>query len=290
MEALTPGRAKAFVGLARRYGEAWLRSLLREWHGERRWWIEMNEQSRLAWRASLPRLCKALRAADDAVGTLAAQLLVRHRWAELKQEIQSRRGLTRPSERGRTLPALAAPILGCLASVAVAQAGDLRDAAARFLCADEDGTLLGCLVQVLRLAASTAGPPGWADLGLDDVERHCVQALEARLGQPARGEDDWSIDPPQGCRCELCVRLNVFLSDPRATRLEWPLAEKLRRHVHDRIDAHELPVRHETRRSGRPFTLVLSKTRALFEREAAARRSWQADREWLAKLAGIRRS
>jgi hypothetical protein len=29
---------------------------------------------------------------------------------------------------------------------------------------------------------------------------------------------------------------------------------------------------------------------ALFEREAAARRSWQADREWLTKLTGVRGS
>jgi hypothetical protein len=56
--------------------------------------------------------------------------------------------------------------------------------------------------------------------------------------------------------------------------------------VHGRLDAHELPVRHETRRSGRPFSLVLSKTSALFEREAAERRSWQADLEWLARMAG----
>jgi 2OG-Fe(II) oxygenase superfamily len=290
VEELTPGRARTFVALARRYGEAWMRSLFREWHGERRWWFQMDEQSRLAWRASLPRLCEALCAADDAVGTLAAQLLVRQRWAELKEEIESWRGLTRPSERGRRLPALAAPILGCLASAAVARTGDLRDAAVRFLCADENGMLLGCLVKVLRLADSTVAPPTWAALGLDDIERHCVRTLEARLGQPAREEDDWSIDPPRGCRCDLCVRLSAFLSDPRETRHEWPLAQQWRRHVHDKVDSHELPVRHETRRSGRPFTLVLEKTRALFEREAAARHSWQVDREWLAKLAGARRS
>jgi hypothetical protein len=290
VEALTPGRAKAFVALVRRYGEAWMRALLAEWHSERRWWIQMDERSGLAWRASLPRLCEALRTADDAAGTLAAQLLVRHRWGELREEIESWRELTRPSERRRNLPELAGPILGCLASAAVAQAGDLRDAAVKFLCADEDGTLLPCLVHVLRLAGSTAAPPTRGALGLDDIEQQCVQVLESRLGQPARDEDDWSIDPPQGCRCDLCVRLSAFLSDPRETRLEWPLAQQLRRHVHDRIDAHELPVRHETRRSGRPFTLVLEKTRALFEREAAARRSWQADRDWLAKLAGARRS
>ena len=52
--------------------------------------------------------------------------------------------------------------------------------------------------------------------------------------------------------------------------------------MHSRLDAHELPVRHKTRRAGRPTSLVLEKTEALFEREAAERRRWRADLEWLA--------
>lgn len=64
----------------------------------------------------------------------------------------------------------------------------------------------------------------------------------------------------------------------------WQLAcarLRARHHVHQRIDRYELPVRHETRRSGAPYTLVLEKTKALFSREDAARRAWQADRDWL---------
>ena len=52
--------------------------------------------------------------------------------------------------------------------------------------------------------------------------------------------------------------------------------------MHRRLDDHELPVRHETRRSGSPFTLVLTKTEGLFKREATERRSWQPDLAWLA--------
>ena len=37
--------------------------------------------------------------------------------------------------------------------------------------------------------------------------------------------------------------------------------------MHSRIDAAELPVTHVTRRQGRPYTLVLAKTDALFARE-----------------------
>jgi hypothetical protein len=40
-----------------------------------------------------------------------------------------------------------------------------------------------------------------------------------------------------------------------------------RAHVHSRIDAAELPVDHRTRRVGRPYTLMLSKSATLFDRE-----------------------
>jgi len=68
---------------------------------------------------------------------------------------------------------------------------------------------------------------------------------------------------------------------PGARSFDWPLATERRRHVHARIDNAELPVRHETRRSGRPYTLVLTKTEALFERDRQARLGAEADLAWL---------
>jgi hypothetical protein len=65
--------------------------------------------------------------------------------------------------------------------------------------------------------------------------------------------------------------------------VEWPLAEQSRRHVHNRIGEAELPVHHQTRRSGRPYTLVLRKTDALFEGEREARLRDQADVAWLGR-------
>jgi hypothetical protein len=64
--------------------------------------------------------------------------------------------------------------------------------------------------------------------------------------------------------------------------LEWPLAQAARQHVHSRIDAAELPVSHVTRRQGRPFTLVLTKTDALFTRQQEARTRDETDLNWLA--------
>ena len=88
---------------------------------------------------------------------------------------------------------------------------------------------------------------------------------------------------PKGCDCELCATLGVFLSDPAHRSFEWPLAEQRRRHIHSRIDQAELPIDHQTRRSGRPYTLVLRKTDALFEHELQARRRDRDDLAWLGR-------
>jgi hypothetical protein len=43
----------------------------------------------------------------------------------------------------------------------------------------------------------------------------------------------------------------------------------------------ELPVRHDTRRQGRPYTLVLTKTSELFTRATNTREKAEADLAWL---------
>ena len=56
--------------------------------------------------------------------------------------------------------------------------------------------------------------------------------------------------------------------------------------MHDQIDRQELPVEHRTRRVGRPYTLVLTLTKAptLFEREAQERHSDETDLQMLREL------
>ena len=83
----------------------------------------------------------------------------------------------------------------------------------------------------------------------------------------------------------MCVTLNDFLADRRLRALDWPLKEQSRRHVHQRIDGHELPVKHSTRRVGRPYLLQLVKLPALHEREMQERQTTAADLQWLLAVA-----
>jgi hypothetical protein len=100
------------------------------------------------------------------------------------------------------------------------------------------------------------------------------------------------MELPKGCSCELCDGLRTILHDRSRTTLESLLAKDRRAHVDGRIQAAELPVTHQTRRSGRPYALVLAKTVELFERERQHRRRDEADLDWLnrnrAALAGRR--
>jgi hypothetical protein len=162
-----------------------------------------------------------------------------------------------------------------LEAASVVGAADLRDEVVGLLC--HGVALVGCAVGVLRETAISQ----WQPTGLDTVAAHCSDALQDRLDRPARDVDNWSIELPEGCRCELCDGLRTFLHDRARTTFEWPLAQDRRGHVHRRIERAELPVTHQTRRRGRPYTLVLAKTDELFEGERRRRRRDEADLAWL---------
>ena len=138
-----------------------------------------------------------------------------------------------------------------------------------------EDTVLECLMPALRLAEARRAA------GLDAVARDCAQRLCTIVAQPPRDEDDWSIAWAAGCRCDLCDTLEAFLGSRSRRIFEWPLATDGRRHVHSQIDSAGLPVRHQTRRQGRPYTLVLTKANELFTRATNARHKAVTDLAWL---------
>jgi len=209
------------------------------------------------------------------------RLLTAAAWTPLRESVGAMLRFPTPSYRGKALGELGPAVAGLLVSTAIVAAAELHEEVVAFLRQDDDD-LVVCAMSALR-AAHKAKRHAHHEAGLDVIARHCAARLEARLARPVRAADDWSIELPQGCRCELCQTLGGFLGDPARRTLEWPLAEQRRRHVHSRIDQGELPVRHQTRRSGRPYTLVLSKTDALFAREREARRRDQTDLAWLGR-------
>ncbi|HEX4108599.1 MAG TPA: 2OG-Fe(II) oxygenase [Solirubrobacteraceae bacterium] len=277
LQLLRRAHAKALSALVDSYGEQWVEELLATWSAERRFHYRDGHGPE-AWISSLPPLCLAFREVGSA-GTHVARLLLRESWRWVAYGVERGLELPSPSAREQSLGQLGPPLAAVLEGASLVAATDLRDGAVEVLCRQDE--LLDCAIATLRATSAAR----WSAVGLDVVAAHSITALDVRLARPPRNDEDWSIELPEGCGCELCDRLGAFLEDPAQRQLGWPLAKERRRHVHGRIDTAELPVDHQTRRVGRPYTLVLAKTAALFEREAQQRRRDRQTRAWLDRSA-----
>jgi hypothetical protein len=296
VEQLRPPHAAPLASLAERYGDRWTADLLQTWFGDQHGRRGAHDPSRTSWLTGLPDLCDALADADadadaDAGGRgpATAHRLLELAWTALTAMIGSAIG-TQPgtttqrvsyiqsvAQRRQHLTALAEPLAATLLATTAVQATALQDTIVRY-CLDHGEELAPCVIAALRAAVTAARAPQqqFAPIATDQADR-----LRARLAQPTRAPDDWSIPLPSGCTCPLCATLGDFLADPARRTLDWPLAQDRRSHLHSRIDQADLPVTHQTRRQGRPYVLVLTKTARLFDREAKQRAKDQADLRWL---------
>lgn len=286
VEDLRAENAPSWAALTRRYGAAWIGSVVARWN-ERSLRNFRQESDSMAWIAAFPSFCEALLAADEPASAGAARPLWSLSWDRLKERVEAVRNSSPRLFREGKKAELGPPILGILESAATLGEWDLSAEAVRHLSARVDEPFLSVMEYTLRQAAESLDEETREAIGLDVLEARTIEEFERLLAEPAREPDDWSIALPAGCDCELCGTLAEFLADADFQQLEWPIAEAKRQHVHRRIDAHALPVRHKTRRSGRPYTLVLTKTRDLFAFEASQRQRWQAALDWLSEESGL---
>ena len=283
IENLTDKHVNSFGKVADEYGQRWTAELLRTWFGGvQSAWAYGVGQERPQWVADrLPGLCAGLHATGGA-GAAAARRLLDLAWEWLGKEIGTGLALSSPSYRDKELGSLGKPLASALTATAAIGAAGTRDAVSGYIREQADA-VTALEMSALRAAAELPRADARDDVGFGDLAADCAARLRARLARPQRPSGDWSIElPAGGCTCDLCGTLSVFLDDANRRTFEWPLAKQSRQHVHSRIDAAELPITHQTRRQGRPYTLVLTKTDALFAREQEARTRDETDLEWLA--------
>ncbi|WP_298210773.1 2OG-Fe(II) oxygenase [Ferrimicrobium sp.] len=275
LEMLSHTDAKTLSALAESYGEAWMSALVTQWSLERRSYYPSTGKNTATWIAELPQLCDALaHTGGSGVGVARLLLIAAKSWT--RESIESTLKESSPSRRRQHLSDLGVPVAGVLQGAALVSADAVSDELIGLVCSGGD-RMLDCAIAVLRAAP----PAEWETTGLELVKAHVRYTLTDLLALSQRRDDDWSIPLPPGCTCELCSKLSTFLVDPTQTQLEWPLRQDGRAHVHHRIDASELPVTHQTRRTGRPYTLILTKTDALFEREHEERQRFETELAWL---------
>jgi hypothetical protein len=190
-----------------------------------------------------------------------------------------------PSSRAiADLLEMSKPIVGLLATAAIAQDHVTQRTIVERLTGVRGYPVRGAM-HVLHTAHTQRSSAELPGLGLGALHDDCARTLTGLVGAPVRAADDWSIATPIQCGCALCTQLVRFLRAGDQRQLEWPLAEERRAHVHQTVQRHELPVTHQTRRTGSPYTLVLAKTPALFTREATERKTRSSDLAWLKKTA-----
>ena len=282
LERLTPSAASRLVPLAGGYGLEWCVTILEPWTSEKR---QGRGEPDTAWLTSLPNVCRALCDGGSAHGLELARWLVAKQWARVVAHLRGLREQPNPRVALEAVSRMSKPILGLFESSRISSNPELHVEMARFLTSPETDYPIRGLIHLLRTEHETRPRAALPGLRLATVYAHCTQTLTTRLAMPVREKDDWSISAPSRCRCRLCGILAKFLGAREQVRFEWPLAKDGRAHIHQVIDAHDLPVTHVPRRTGRPFTLVLVKTDALFEREAIERNLWRRDLHWLAETA-----
>ncbi len=290
--AATLLRPFALTGLTRRavpqlailldsYGLHWCRTLLRNWESER---ARELPSARLSWISSvLPALCRSLCTRDGSEAQTLARTILTEQWAWLLEHSKRLGKYVSAKERRKELTRLCAPILSLIESSRIARQPDVHAQLIEFLTGGAPDPSVHVPLGLLQAAHEHRRSDTLRSLGLKPVHSHCMQDLTTRLSAPLRPNDDWSIATSVRCSCKLCATLARYLRSQDKVRFEWPLAKSGRAHIHGIVDSHDLPVTHITRRTGRPFTLVLEKTAAVFERDAIERRSWQSALQWLTK-------
>ncbi len=278
IEQMTPKLATRWGDLLVRYGLTWCMQVFERWtsRDER----HHDHEPRTSWLVSLPALAAPLctRGGEDAVELV--RRIARAQWAWLNARLD---GWIKPplsSYSLKTVEKASRPIVGLLAAAALAGDRGLQTTIVERLTAERGYPIAGALAVL-----SAGAPHGGTMLGLGPLHEDCTRMLTKLVDTPPRAPGDWSITTKLGCKCELCARLGQFLRAASEQQFEWPLAKDRRAHVHGTITSYDLPVTHVTRRAGSPHTLVLTKTRTLFTRDATERANWARELSWLRKSA-----
>jgi len=113
---------------------------------------------------------------------------------------------------------------------------------------------------------------------------HCRTELEQRTTQAPTPPADFRRNEKLSCTCGDCRELSRFLANPHESVHRFPAAKDRRQHLHQVIDTGGCDLTHVTTRTGRPYTLVCTKTTASYE---AACKVYARDQENMKRLRAI---
>ena len=176
-------------------------------------------------------------------------------------------------------PVDATSVADLMTAASLIDSGLAEHAAARLLAwpADQgiDALLLPAVCR-LREVARTRDDPA-----VERLRAACLAHLRARMAQPLEAPRDWTRANKLRCACPYCTALGAFLARPDQKQWTLKAAETHRAHVSRTISENACDADVATVRTGRPHSLVCTKSQASYERRVKQRKQ---DIEWAAKL------
>ena len=138
------------------------------------------------------------------------------------------------------------------------------------------GRLLPAALEGMHEDEKIAGSAVYARLW-----RQAADFLLARSSSPPAEPSDWTIAADIPCDCEDCASLRGFCRDPAKRVERFSVRKDRRKHLHRVIDGYRLDLDHVTERSGSPYTLVCTKSRAGYRRRLG---EYAEDLRWMDSL------
>lgn len=116
---------------------------------------------------------------------------------------------------------------------------------------------------------------------------HCRTELQQRTAEAPQPPADLRRRSELSCKCSDCRELSLFLDDPHEKVHRFPVRKERRQHLHQVIDGNHCDLTHVTTRTGRPYTLVCTKTTASHKK---ACQIYARDKENLKQLQAIEKA
>jgi len=253
IKAVSPETAKTLAGLAQAYGDAWCLRVFTDWTSSKP--RRGNSCASLDKFGSIFESLIATRKASDAL----IDWLFEYQFEQLKKEHSFLERASAQGSKNKMQPMLELFYAATWAANAKTHAviiDYLVRQSALFSMFD-----LALTVEEVSSRLDDDAFQAWGYWKLLDFT---IGRLKARVSNGLRAGDDWSIEQSSDCTCELCGRLNQFLSSRTQRCLTWPLNKERRAHIHRAIDGLDIPVTHQTRREGSPQKLIVAKTDQIF--------------------------
>jgi hypothetical protein len=96
---------------------------------------------------------------------------------------------------------------------------------------------------------------------------HSANALLTKSEYPPEQPKDWKQVASCRCKCIYCNELMKFVQDSKTQTHRFRLPQDDRSHLEHTIFESRLDMERSTETKGRPYTLVCTKTRAIYEKQ-----------------------